>query len=728
MNYIDVIVPVYQGLEETQECILSALRTIDKTIGQLIVINDCSPDPALSQWLRDASASNEFLLLENEHNLGFVGTVNRGMQLNPEHDVVLLNSDVEVAGDWLTRMRTAANRHPKIASITPFSNNATICSFPNFCEDNVLPFGLDVEALHTHFSALFDGQEPLTIPSGIGFCMYMRRKAITEIGYFDEKTFGRGYGEENDWCHRVEKAGWLNSLQTDIFAYHKGGVSFADEQNERKHTAMKLINKLHPNYEPGVHAFIKRDPIKSFRLQALWKLVAEQSKRKLLHISHRLGGGVQQHVIELSELYQDDTISLLLTPEQDGESVVVSVLQNSSSCKDSLVFQAVEEYDDLLRLLKSVGVSYVHFHHTMGLHPKLWQLAQDINCPYDFTVHDYYCINGNPTLIDENARYCGHLPTREMDAACHKAYPIPVSAEQWRINQQPILVNAERVIYPSLDTKLRFEQYFSLPQGLAAWHPDYAQAAPYPDPEFNFAKGEKLKVLVLGAISREKGADMLEAVAKQLPNCQFELLGYAYRALDSKVVTHGPYEQSAVQALIKAIAPQVIWFPCSWPETYSYTLSTALQMGLPVVAPDIGAFAERLLNRPYSITLPWDYSVNEWLQFWQTLQSEGSFPRWQPQPELDTAAIHTHFYEAEYQSGVVVKPGDASALNSELLTSHYKFQTQALNLKEKLLRSVWGISRLPIIGRLVNLLPFEFKRAFKRALSARPIHDIVNHE
>ncbi len=52
MKKIDVIVPVYKGFDETKECILSAVNTLDASIAQLIVINDCSPEPALVAWLK----------------------------------------------------------------------------------------------------------------------------------------------------------------------------------------------------------------------------------------------------------------------------------------------------------------------------------------------------------------------------------------------------------------------------------------------------------------------------------------------------------------------------------------------------------------------------------------------------------------------------------------------------------------------------------------------------
>ncbi|WP_052165440.1 glycosyltransferase family 2 protein [Aquaspirillum serpens] len=147
---IDVIVPIYRGLEETKSCIRSIVNSEIKTsfIKHLLLINDCSPEPLLTDWLRELTlAEVELILIENQENLGFVATVNKGMSLSSESDIVLLNSDTEVANDWLDRLMNVAYSDKKIGTVTPFSNNATICSYPKFCQDNDLPNHLGVDQL-----------------------------------------------------------------------------------------------------------------------------------------------------------------------------------------------------------------------------------------------------------------------------------------------------------------------------------------------------------------------------------------------------------------------------------------------------------------------------------------------------------------------------------------------------------------------------------------------------
>ncbi|MCB1922034.1 MAG: glycosyltransferase family 2 protein, partial [Candidatus Competibacteraceae bacterium] len=202
-----------------------------RTPWRLVVIDDASPEPEVSAWLQEVAATDSRIeLLRNEQNLGFVGTVNRGMALAAERDVLLLNSDTEVANDWLDRIRAAAYGDQKVASVTPFSNNATICSYPRFCQDNDLPEGWPVAELDALFAKVNPGQV-VDVPTGVGFCMYIRRAALNDVGLFDVEHFGKGYGEENDFCIRAHKAGWRNLHLLDTFVLHSGGVSFGDSKS-----------------------------------------------------------------------------------------------------------------------------------------------------------------------------------------------------------------------------------------------------------------------------------------------------------------------------------------------------------------------------------------------------------------------------------------------------------------------------------------------------------------
>jgi GT2 family glycosyltransferase len=262
---VEVVLPVHGSLAVVQRCLTSLLDARCSTPWHLTIIDDASPQPEVGRWLREfALIHPEVTVLTNARNLGFVATVNLGMRLAGRRDVVLLNSDTEVAGDWLGRLARAAYAEPEVGTVTPFSNNATICSYPRYCEDNPLPPGWTTAALDRLFDEANRGHA-IDIPTAIGFCMYVRRNCLDEVGDFDERTFGAGYGEENDFCMRATARGWRHLHALDVFVFHAGAGSFGERRHALQDAALAAINRLYPDYDAIVQAFVRSDPARPYR-------------------------------------------------------------------------------------------------------------------------------------------------------------------------------------------------------------------------------------------------------------------------------------------------------------------------------------------------------------------------------------------------------------------------------------------------------------------------------
>lgn len=729
MRSVDLVIPVYDGFPETVACLESVFATVDMSWCRIIIVNDCSPNEDIRQYLSEFhSRVPEAVLLENTENLGFVASVNRGMRLSSDRDVLLLNSDVEVAGSWLSRLQEAAYSQDEVASVTPFSNNATVCSFPDICENNRLIFDLPLQDIDAAFSAEFSSADVFELPTGVGCCMYLRRDCLDLIGLFDEESFGRGYGEENDWCQRALRAGKRNLHLANCYVFHRGGVSFGEEHSPRLAEALDTLDRKYPLYHGEIQKFIAMDPAREARVRAWLRLYASQNKPKILLVSHKLGGGAQQHVDELAHLYGKDALFLLLIPHKDGASVRLSCFDRDQRLRDGLFFEVEREYDKLVALLQGLGLGRVHFHHSLGLPPRILSLPADAGFEYDVTVHDYFLVSGNATLTDKEANFVAENdPNFEARCAENLKIQAPVDLAAWRADQESWLQGASRVLFPSLDCQRRFAHFFTLDNSVVAWHPDYAESQPYPEPQWQYPQGRPLRVLVMGALSKDKGADTLDSVAAALSaeNIEFHLLGYAYRRLGSNVVFHGPYDNGNVEARLAAIKPDVAWFPARWPETYSYTLSIALRNALPVVVPDIGAFVERVQGRNLSCVVPWDTSISQWRSFWMEVLASGVLPDSDVSNAVAPPEVTTDFYSRAYIQAV---PARTSELDRELLRDlrrNLAAEDLGLSRAEWLLRGIWRFSLKPAGARLISMVPYKIQRTIKRSLSHRPMHDIV---
>lgn len=264
MDRIDLIIPVYKGMDSVRACLDSVYAAAQRQPFEIILVDDASPEPEIRALLMECAERPKTTLLEHPDNLGFVESVNRAAVCHPQRDILILNSDTRVSGDWLDRLWRCAHSDKRIATVTPFSNNATLCSYPIPMIDNPLPDGLDTEQLDALFRQTNAGC-CADIPTGVGFCMYIRRPAWQAGGGFDARRYGRGYGEENDFCRRLAAADWRNVVCADVFVYHEGAVSFGEQRHALQQQARGALLEAHPDYETVIRAFVADDPLRSLR-------------------------------------------------------------------------------------------------------------------------------------------------------------------------------------------------------------------------------------------------------------------------------------------------------------------------------------------------------------------------------------------------------------------------------------------------------------------------------
>jgi len=609
---IDVIIPVYQGYDETVQCIQSVLQASNNTKIQLLVINDCSPDGRLKYKLQAMAQAHHFTLLENQENLGFVATVNKGMQCHIDRDVILLNSDTLVANGWVDRLVAASQKNQNIATVTPFSNNATICSFPCFNQDNDFSENTPLEALNDLFYQQNKGHI-IDLPTAVGFCMLIKREALQEIGYFDAQTWQKGYGEENDFCLRASATGWRHVIACDVFVQHHGSVSFADTKQEAITRNLAILNQRYPDYAMTVQRFIQQDPLAGSRNKVIKTLLKQQSSYYTLFVMHSLGGGSKAHGDHLASLLE----------AQNEPVLELSVINKNTwqlqslSCSYRMIYYYPDDYPQLLEDLSELGIRHLHFHQTLGFPKKIWQLAEQLHVAYYFTAHDFLPICPRINLIDETGRYCNASQfdvqkcqrcvalngTDHTETEQH-LHAFKGSVKNWRTYYATVLQQAEKVICPSKSTAELYQQHFSLSNIQVKPHPEESFTITSPAP----VDGNTISIAMIGAIGDHKGYQLLldcakNALKEDLP-LHFVIIGYTrddqpFTALDNVTLTGAYQNAEQLTEFLQQYPCQLAAFLSVWPETFCYTLTEALRNHLYPVTLNYGAIAERLQALQY---------------------------------------------------------------------------------------------------------------------------------
>jgi glycosyltransferase involved in cell wall biosynthesis len=336
----------------------------------------------------------------------------------------------------------------------------------------------------------------------------------------------------------------------------------------------------------------------------------------VLFVSHAFGGGVARHIADLESGIEGRAVALRLEPYGDRHVVLRCALPD----QPDLWFDAERDWECLVAVLEGIGIDRIHFHHVHGLPPQVLDLPRLCGCPHMLTLHDYFPACPAYHLKDRSLRYCGGM------ADCGKCLEAAGSAwglsiREWRARFGALLATAERVIAPTHAAAEKLRKYFPEVSTVVWPHPDEADRA----------VASPLRVLVPGAISVEKGLDILEAcvrdaAARSLP-LHFHVAGFLGRALptwpDMPLTVSGQYDEGLLPRLLALERGDVAFFPAQCPETFSYTLSAVLATDMEVVATDLGAFPERLASRGNARIVPWASSPRD---FNEALLAVASLP------------------------------------------------------------------------------------------------------
>ena len=593
----DVVIPVFRHVRRTLECIAMVRETRPEG-ARIVVVEDASPEPELSEALDRLAATREIVLVRNATNQGFPGSANRGMQACAGRDVILLNSDTLVAPGWVEALRAAVYSASDIGTATPFSNDASILSYPSTTQRNPVPDRAETRRLMALAVRAGRDATPVEIPTGNGFCMYVRRDCLSQTGALREDVFAQGYGEENDFCLRASRLGWRHVGVPGAYVGHVGSASFGLARTALMRRNLEILNRMHPGYAARVAAHIAADPLAAARrrLDRL-RFIAGRRERAVLLITHAQSGGVERVVRERAMMFAGQGIRpIVLRP--DGDFCLVD---DGSSAWPNLRYRMPGEIDRLAALLRDEGLLHAEVHHWLGHAPALRGLCDRLRIAYDVHVHDYAMFCPRIALVGPGGRYCGE-PDLAGCAACvadpggnlgetiAPAVLVARSAAE--------LARARAVIAPSADTARRLARHFPAARPrVAAWEED-ARFVPA-----GASRGDgRARVCVIGAIGVEKGYDVLLA-------CLRDARARAL-ALDFVVVGHtpdddalfeagcldvtGPYKDAEAEALVRAQSCDLAFLPSIWPETWCFTLSLAWRAGLAAAVFDLGAQAERV--------------------------------------------------------------------------------------------------------------------------------------
>jgi glycosyltransferase involved in cell wall biosynthesis len=587
---VDVVIPIYNAPEFTRQAIEATLPELDAN-HRLILVDDASPDPAMTPLLSDYTGREWVTVHRSAVNRGFVGTCNLAVLelARPDADVILLNSDARPMRGFIRRLAETAGSNPEIGTVTAVSNNGSIASVLDLSDAERL--AVEVE-------------NPLVlVPTGVGHLMYIKRDVIREYGLFD-MAFSPGYGEEVDLCLRSADR-YVSVVDTGCWCWHAGSASFLSSRSQLRVDHDALIGKRYPHYDFEVQAYLSADPLRDYRRRTL--AATRDPRPRILHVVHSYDGvgGTEKHVQDLESALSDQFLGFTVAPQDSLKLYSGTVPLDDRPYANAgwpLTTSEVPGNDkEWAGILHELKPNLIHFHHLLNHPLSLLTKLIGTGIPVIVSIHDYYFLCPDYTL-----QYCPGV--HSCDTCFPERFKGPAEYQRLRramlgggLRQAAAIVAPSqaaarlvREVYPDLNIRV-------IPHGLRNM------------PGVVRRPSSKIRFGMIGYLAPVKG---IEVILKAWPlvahkgEAEFHIYGasgdprYIERCAELGIHYHGAYREPDLPGIMSQIDIGVL--PSQQPETFCYALTEFFAGGVPVIGSDYGNLGDQIVNGVNGFKVPRD--------------------------------------------------------------------------------------------------------------------------
>jgi GT2 family glycosyltransferase len=381
---VTVIVPIYGDYNATRSC-LDGLRRELNSSHTAILIDDATPNSDIAKYLAAVKREPHFRILTNTRNLGFTGSVNRALCLVTQGDIIILNSDTIVPPGFISRLTAAARSSLDIGTVTPLSNNGELTSFPIPNIANPLGSPDDVERID-RIAAEVNAGIIVDIPSGIGFCLYIRRPCLESVGLLSE-IFSPGYLEDADFCLRARGLGFRSVCTPSVYVGHAGSKSFGSKKRSLVVRNLAEFERRFPNHRMECATFMAADPLRSARQAIEQTAAAIVCHPALLVTGSDNSATARARARKIGTKFQPALISEV---ENRTEGAIVRIINPSGDMPQSLQFNLASsiECQSLSSFLKCNEPSQIEFIDPANTPFQLVDLLVRLEVAYDIFAAD----------------------------------------------------------------------------------------------------------------------------------------------------------------------------------------------------------------------------------------------------------------------------------------------------------------------------------------------------
>ena len=270
---LSIIIVSYNTKKLLRQCLRSLMANSEWRMGygEIIIIDNGSTDgsreeiknlklPARNRYAQSVAGGKmkncnlKLKIILNKTNLGFARANNQGIKIAQGEYILLLNPDIEVKKSALKTLLKFTQKHPEAGIIggrllNPDGTIQGSCFHRLTILNTIKEFWLGEKGAFEKYAPKIT--KSIEVESVVGACMFIPRKVIDQVGFFDEQYFL--YFEDLDYCRRVRKAGFKIYYLPQVKFVHHHGASGKKIPRKTRQWLIESSKIYHGNFK---HYFI----------------------------------------------------------------------------------------------------------------------------------------------------------------------------------------------------------------------------------------------------------------------------------------------------------------------------------------------------------------------------------------------------------------------------------------------------------------------------------------
>ena len=301
IGLIDLIIVNYKSTDFLHRCLCSVYQSLNGLRPNVYVFDNGSDDHVESI----ECVFPEATFVKHKRNLGFGRAVNRVLSKTASRYIVLLNPDTIVVRGFFESVISFMEHHADVGISGPKVLNpdgsvqGSARAFPSLSTaffgrrsllTRLFPNSRMVRA--NILSNKSDGKSAMEVDWVSGACMVVRRKALEEVGVFDEQFFL--YWEDADLCRRMADKGWKIVYYPKAIIEHAVGGSSERNLVRSIFEFHRSIYRYFEKYFSSSHLIVKKSVFLALIFRFAGVLILRLLRRSIWSARHSLVGGLGQ--------------------------------------------------------------------------------------------------------------------------------------------------------------------------------------------------------------------------------------------------------------------------------------------------------------------------------------------------------------------------------------------------------------------------------------------------